>query len=114
VGNSARAPEPLAPTKQQLGYLRGLRERRLKALAQPANKQEVTEVAVIVALMPTPETFAMAARHIDVLKAGDVLDFARSKKRQPEYAALLRQLMGAGLLHEPLPTADRIKEALSC
>jgi hypothetical protein len=105
---------PTPATKSQLGYLRGLKSRRIAALAQPTSEREVMEVAVLTKMFVEPATFAMAARQIDALKEPDgVLAFARAKKRSGEYTVLLRRMMKDGFLKEPYPTADQIVEVLS-
>jgi hypothetical protein len=107
---------PVPPTTKQLGYLRGLKDRRLRALERPTSRQEVTEVAVLVSMMAeTPVTFAMAARQIEAVKGGNdgVLAFGRGKKRQRQYQVLLRELMAAGLLRAPYPSADLVRSTLA-
>lgn len=106
------APKPA--TKQQLGFLKGLKSRRRAALEQPASEREVVELAILTALMPEPDTAGWASWQIDALKTdGGLIVYAGAARRRPEYTELLKRLVRAGFTEAPFPTASQVEDLLT-
>jgi len=105
---------PLPPTAQQLGFLKGLKERRRRSLEHPASEREVVELAILLTMMPEPDSKGWASWQIDALKTeGGLITYAGAARRRPEYTALLRRLVEAGMTEAPFPTAQQVEDLLT-
>ncbi len=103
-----------APTRQQLGYLKGLKSRTRTRIGDPQTQREVVELAILSTMLPEPDTAGWASWQIDALKVdGGLIVYAGAARRRPEYTDLLRTLTLAGHTEAPFPTATEIEETLS-